>query len=161
MKLTETGHVELCARMRTKEFWLSWGEAENDMSSTPENATDTALEDEVGRTMETSNKFVIPDGEGSITVGGQKWEPTASNGETPSKYLYLKFRFDEANNDSAVIRQMALYTDFDPTTPEDTYVNVEDVPGDKDQGTFVEHMNIADIVRDSATSESFDIIITY
>ena len=163
MKLTEDGHKQIASDMRPNTFWLAWGTSDSNLTNVIENPEDTALETEVGRTIQTANKFVEPDEVGTIAVGGQNWSVTAGDGEEVSKYVYLKFTFSSTDNDDdGNISQLGLYIDFSPTTAEDTFVDTTVVTGDKDGGTLVEHMNLStEIVRDGSTSENYDMIFTY
>ncbi len=163
MKLTEIGHVRLAEFLESETYWLAWGEADNEMENVPESPGTTKLLTEVGRTQELFCGFVIPDENGAIEVGGQKWSPTDPI-TTPSKFLYLKFEFLEANNSDKVIKQLALYTGtgHDATAGDflDTQVGGTDELKRND-GTFFEYMNIADITRNDSTKEVFDMILTF
>ena len=159
MKLTEQGHVSLCSAMQTSVFWLAWGVSDSPtLESVLENGNDLALEDEVGRTKETYNGFVSPLPGGAITVGGQDWVTSV----TPTKYLYLKFDFPQDANDASDIKQMGLFTDVELEGSE-TYIDTSE---DKlnlmtSIGNLFENRNQATLVRDAATKESYDIIITF
>ena len=165
MKLTEVGHKELAIKMQPETFWLAWGNASQDMEGVLEDPSDTTLEDEVGRTMQTYSGYVEPQVGGTIVIGGQEWTKTASDGDTPSKYLYLKFYFDQSHNTTDEIKQLGLYINFTPDATPDAFgfidTSLVENSTDKNSGDLFENMNIPTITRDTVTSESYDMIITF
>ena len=161
MKLTEKGHITVCENMQVETFWLAWGTHTAELNGVAEILDSTDLKDEVGRTKETYKDFVTPDGAGDIEVAGQKWSISV----TPTKYMYLKFTFPQDQNTTETIRQMALFTDVQLSTGSEavTYIDtsVDKLSNMDDIGNIFETRNQIDLVRDSTTSEKYDIIITF
>ena len=171
MKITETGHVELAIGMFTEEFWLAWGtNTAGSLEGVNEDTTLSELNEEVGRTKNTYRVYVYPNEGGAIEIGGAAWSPMPDKTGEPgvqeaSKYIYMKFTFAQENNSTNVtIRQLGLFTNFDPTEVGAEYVDTS--PGatyevDRGAGSLFEIMNVSDIERDDVTSESYDIILTF
>ena len=162
MKLTEQGHTTICDTISAnKTFWLAWGTHTSSLENTIEDLNSEILIDELGRTKETFNGFVIPDEAGPIEVSGQNWSISV----TPSKYLYLRFTFGQNTNPTSIIRQLALFTDVQLSAGNEllTYIDTSVIKDDKmdDIGKIFETMNQADLIRDEVTAESYNMIITF
>jgi len=160
MVLTEVGHTSLSEVMFPKDFFLAWGDlplgSEWDRTPPTEDINSTHLIEEVGRIKFLAKEYVIPDDAGIIDVDSIKWSISTS----PSKYIYLKFQFEQTMNSESSIYQLGLFTDVVPVAGKET----EDylLPGDMDdEGKVVLIENQAVVYRNSATREVFEFVITF
>ena len=114
MVLTEVGHVALAEAMFDEEYFFAWGTVpiEQDWGNTPptEELLDTLLIQEVGRIKQLAKQYVEIDNAGVIEVDGVKWSISA----TPTKYVYLKFTFDQTMNSADSIYQVGIFTNTVP-----------------------------------------------
>jgi len=160
MVLTEVGHTTLAEAMFPKDYFLAWGDLPlgsewNRVPPTEDILADKLIE-EVGRIKFQAKEYVVPDDAGVINVDGIKWAVSA----TPSKYVYLKFQFEQTMNPESAIYQLGLFSDVVPVAgkEEETYL----LPGDMDdEGKVVLIENQAVVYRNSATREVFEFVITY
>jgi len=160
MVLTETGHVTLAESMFSKEFWLAWGTVPElqKWGGTPpaENIEDFELLGEVGRVKNLVKEYVILDSNGVIEVDNLKW--TISNIRT--KYIYLKFTFDQTQNSTDEIFQLGLFTDVVPSAGFETEDYIQPVNLD-DKGNLILTENQPVLYRNSATRETYEYVITF
>ena len=160
MVLTEVGHIKLSEAMSQNEFRLAWGTLPQgeEWGSTPppEDLNSTILSQEVGRIKSQVHEYVIPDSNGVIEVDGIKW----SISTTPTKYLYLKFQFDQTRNSSDFIYQLGLFTDTVVQAGDEglEYVQPSSIV---DFGKLILMENQPILVRNSATKEAYEFVITF
>jgi hypothetical protein len=116
-----------------------------------------ALELEKGRRLATLKSYAVEDPLGSIIVNGTRWSMT----ETPTRNLYLQFKFDAEDSPNDVIYQLGLFMGSQPASG---------VPVDKQYllpselaspGTFFMGANIKPLARNPATREMFEYVITF
>lgn len=191
MKLTELGHRRIASHMIDETLWLAWGEAPTDMSVVDENLDSIYLIDEIGRTIQEISGYVLPDAGGAISVGGQNWSLTPDSGSgagiDPSKYFYMKFKFNPSENPDSIIRQLGLFVGVN-TVGVDTYEDTSSIDWSVDYGSditlltnqaeyqaifddagtdgagageLIEIMNQADLNRNTATTEGYEFIVTF
>lgn len=160
MVLTEVGHKTLAESMFAKEFFLAWGDlpigTEWDRTPPTEDINADRLIQEVGRVKALVKEYVVPNDSGVINVDGLKW---AISG-IPTKYIYLKFEFEQTMNSDSAIYQLGLFTDVVPVAGKEleTYL----LPGDIDfEGNILLTENQAVVYRNSATREVFEFVITF
>lgn len=86
---------------------VAWGFGDPSWGDSPpaEDASATALENEVGRREVSQVAYAVPDGGGSIVVPNG----TYAISPTPTKYLYIKAVFDYADASDQVIREVAIF----------------------------------------------------
>ena len=160
MVLTEVGHIKLSEAMFSNEFRLAWGMAPSgqDWTNTPppEDLGDTQLLQEVGRIKSQVAEYVVPDGAGVIEVDGINWTISAN----PTKYIYLKFQFDQTHNSSDFIHQLGLFTDTVVQAGDEAleYVQPTSIT---DIGQMILLENQPVLIRNSATKEAYEFVITF
>jgi len=160
MVLTEVGHTTLSETMFPKEFFLAWGDLplgeEWDRVPPTEDVNATELIAEVGRVKYLAKEYVVADTTGVLDVDGIKWSISTN----PTKYIYLKFQFDQTMNSDSAIFQLGLFTDVVPVAGKEaeTYLLPADID---DIGNIVLIENQAVVYRNSATKEVFEFVITF
>jgi len=160
MVLTEIGHISLAEMMYSKEFWLAWGTLADDMKwagdPITEDINSQELFEEVGRIKNLVKEYVVLDSNGIIEIDNLKW--TISN--TRTKYIYLKFTFDQNHNSTDEIFQLGIFTDTVPSAgfENENYLqpsNIDDI------GNLLELENQPILYRNSATRETYEFVITF
>jgi hypothetical protein len=160
MVLTESGHVQLAKSMFNEDFRFAWGTLDSDEewgnNPPPEDINDTQLKIEVGRIKSQVKEYVIPDEDGVIEVDNMKW----SISESPTKYIYLKFVFDQSHNANDTIYQLGIFTNTvpEPDNVDDEYLQPSQIA---DFGDLIYLRNQPALVRNSATRESYEFVIVY
>ncbi len=160
MVLTETGHISLAEVMFAKEFWLAWGDVPDGQEwlDTPptEDTSSIELLAEVGRIKNLVKEYVILDENGVIEVDNLTWTISASR----TKYIYLKFTFDQTQNSTDEIYQLGLFTDVVPSVGHeaDEYLQPTNID---DEGNILLIENQPVLFRNSATRETYEYIITF
>jgi len=160
MVLTEIGHVTLAEAMFAKDYWLAWSDVPDgsEWAGTPP-AEDTSainLLSEVGRIKNLVKEYVVLDEAGIIEVDNLKW--TVSGIRT--KYIYLKFTFDQTHNSTDEIYQLGLFTDVVPSPGFETEEYIQPVNLD-DEGNLILVENQPVLYRNSATRETYEYVITF
>lgn len=160
MVLTEIGHIKLSESMFINEYRLAWGTVPPLNAWTdnppPEDLTDISLTQEVGRIKSQVKEYVIPDTQGVIEVDGINW----SISQTPTKFIYLKFQFDQTHNSSDFIHQLGLFTDTVVQVGDEAleYTQPSSVTND---GQMILLENQPVLIRNSATKEAYEFVITF
>jgi len=160
MILTELGHVQLAESMFVNDFRLAWGtlpsgDGWNDTPD-PENVNTTDLTQEVGRIKSQVREYVVPDTNGVIEVDGVKW--TIST--TPTKYIYLKYKFSQTHNSSDFIYQLGIFTQTEVVTGDEAleYIQPAQIVN---KGNLILLENQPTLIRNSATKEAYQFVITF
>jgi hypothetical protein len=160
MVLTDTGHLTLAETMLKKDFWLAWGTVpiEQDWTDTPlaEIIGSTELIQEVGRVKALVKEFVNIDDTGTIEVDGLKWVISPIR----TKYIYLKFTFDQNMNSDNSIYQLGIFTDVVPNEDNLLSEYLQPIMMD-DIGNLLLTENQPVLYRNSATRETYEFIITF
>lgn len=160
MILVEAGHVKLAEEMFDEDFRLGWGSLPQGDgwadAPLPEDLFSSQLILEVGRIVSQIKEYVIPDNEGVLLIDGINW----SISTTPTKFVYLKFVFEQAMNSSDSIYQLGIFTNTIPTSGSEAEdylqpANIDDV------GKLILLENQPVTFRNSATREIFEYVITF
>ena len=167
MVMVNNGHIALAISAYNTEYYLAWGEARSDTDisnwraeNTPpsEDPTVTDLLKEVGRRVVTEKAYVTEDKEnGTIETNDTKW----ARSSTPTNNLYLMFKFEAKDAPAAVLRQVGLFTGTQKksTVPATKYfIEPSEI---ENKGALFMYQNIAPIVRNTATREVFEYVITF
>lgn len=160
MVLTEVGHIALAEAMFDEEYFLAWGTVpvEQDWGNTPvvEELLDTTLIQEVGRIKALAKQYVVIDNDGVIEVDGVKWSVSA----TPTKYVYLKFSFDQTMNSADSIYQLGLFVGTVAIIGKEAelYLQPSDI---QETGKMLLLENQPVLYRNTATKETYEYVITY
>ena len=134
---------------------LPTGDGWND-TPLPENVSAVNLTQEVGRIKSQVHEYVVPDTNGVIDVDGINWSISA----TPTKYIYLKYQFDQTHNSSDFIYQLGLFTDTTVQIGDEAldYVQPAQIT---DIGNMILLENQPVLIRNSATKEAYEFVITF
>lgn len=160
MILVEAGHVKLAVEMFDEDFRLGWGSLPQGDgwadAPLPEDLNSTQLILEVGRIVSQVKEYVVPDNLGVIVIDGINW----SISPTPTKFVYLKFVFEQTHNSNDSIYQLGIFTNTVPAVgfEADDYIQPA---GMDDVGELVLLENQPVTFRNSATREIFEYVITF
>lgn len=166
MIMTDKGHVVLATSLFNEMFHLAWGKTPvgYDVTNwsagqTPpvEDANAVELLEEVGRRPTTYKAYVTEDVNGTIVANGLKWAESI----TPTRNVYLQFKFDASDASAEVIRQFALFhgTVVKPATPVGkSFLSLTDLD---ETGNLFMVENIQPISRNATTREIYEIVITF
>ena len=167
MVMVNAGHIALAISAYQTEYYLAWGTARSDTDiskwraeNTPpaEDPATTDLLLEVGRRIVTDKAYVKEDKEnGTVEANNTKWARSA----TPTNHFYLMFKFEAKDAPTAVLRQVGLFTGTQKkaSVPATKYFLLpEDL---ENKGALFMYQNIAPIVRNTATREVFEYVITF
>jgi len=93
------------------EWYIAWGIGDGAWTSAPEpDQTATTLVGHLGHFKATA-QFVVPDVAGVlISANGDKWTVSGS----PTRFIFVSSDYDYTDEDTAVIREIAIYTDATP-----------------------------------------------
>lgn len=160
MILVEAGHVKLAEEMFDEDFRLGWGSlpAGDGWADAPlpEDLNSTELILEVGRITSQVKEYVVPDNNGVIDVDGISWSISA----TPTKFVYLKFVFEQTMNSTDSIYQLGIFTNTIPTAGNEAEAYLQPASID-DVGKLILLENQPVTFRNSATREIFEYVITF
>lgn len=111
MHMLLEGHIALAITLRDESFYLAWGtipEGDPVWANNPPamDMATQALIKEVGRRKVTLASYCIEDPAGTIEANGKLWKLSQS----PTRHLYLQFKFSSTDNPDNTVYQMALYT---------------------------------------------------
>ena len=165
MVIVEDGHVVLAKVIFDSEFHLAWGDVPEGYDTSSWEAGDvppaeasntTGLLQEVGRRVSTLKSFVIEDPQGTISANDSSW----SVSKTPTRHVYLQFKFDAQDASNKVIRQVGI---FSGTVKKDTvpigqmFLTPSDL---EDDGILFMIQNIEPNSRNASTREIYEYVIT-
>lgn len=165
MIMVDNGHLVLAISVFNENFHLAWGKTPNGYNVTnwgagqippTEDDSTTELLSEIGRRPTTYKAYVIEDIAGSITANGIRW----SESVTPTRNVYLQFKFDAVDASSEVIRQVALFqgTIIKQSTPIGKFfLSLTDLDS---TGKMFMLENIQPISRNATTREIYEIVLT-
>lgn len=144
----------------SKDVYLAWGTS-GDLpawdSEVPDiDFTRDHLEDEVCRRICSRKRYLALSEHGDIEISGHKFLES----ETPTKTILLEFRNKASDVPNQVIRQLGVYVDTVPvsTKGDVTYLLPSEVTS---KGVLIASANIVPIIRNSAISETREIIINF
>lgn len=155
--LTTSGRAALAAAITAQSLHLAWGAGDPawDEAPVPEDIGTTALLNELGRRRVTQTLYCLPSADGELIVPSGRF--TVS--DVPTKYLYMRFRFDYEDAAGASIRELAIFSGTQlvaEVPPGKDYV----VPADIAEPGFmlaVEHIPKHD--RSGSVREQFEFVI--
>lgn len=116
-----------------------------------------ALELEKGRRLVTLQTYAVEDPHGSIIANGTKWSSTA----TPTRNMYLQFRFDADDAPTDIIYQLAIVMGTTPAAgvaPDKEYLLPSEIGN---AGILFMAENVVPFARNPATREMFEYVITF
>ena len=157
-QLPYSGRVALAKLLFESDLHLAWGTLTQNQWQSPEpvNLGQTQLTKEVGRRKVLIKKYVNPSDKGEITAGNGKWTEST----TPTRHVYLKVDNDLTDAADSTIYQIGLFTGTKVAPGKEA--NNWLVPADiSDFGTLVLLANVTPIVRNSATRESRQFVISF
>lgn len=110
MFMLEEGHIALAKSLLQDDFYMAWGtipEGEPVWSQNPPalDPNTTNLLQEVGRRLVTQKSFCRPDPAGPIEVNEQTWILS----DTPTRYIYLQFKFDFQDAPADTLYQLGIF----------------------------------------------------
>lgn len=121
------------------------------------NAELTTLLEEVGRRESSNVQFCEPDVNGTIEASGQKWSTTL----TPTKYLYLEFKFDSADAVGNIIHQFGIFVGTTKALGVplgQMYLEPADID---DPGELYQIENVEPFTRNAGKRENYEVVLTF
>lgn len=156
--LTNSGRSELVKAIHQQPIFMAWGRADGLWSEPPAEAlAATELQDVIGFRKATQVSFCEPDNDGAIEVSSGKFSLTA----TPTRHLYLQFRYDFADALGETIREIGVFLGTqvaDELPAGQVYFPTVQV---NDSGKLLLLENYRPLVRDEGVRESFDFVVTF
>jgi hypothetical protein len=157
--LTQSGRAALAQAVKNQTMHVAWGTGDEawDSEPIPEDTTQTALVNEVGRRVVSEVFFCEPDDQGELEAANGRF--TLS--ETPTRNLFVKVQYDFSDASGYTIRELGLFingeTD-DELPPGQEYFLPNQVisPGIL---LLLEHEPA--MIRTPAVRESFAFVITF
>lgn len=156
-----SGRVAIAKLVKESVLHLAWGAFPSGQTSwsseipSPE-VTDTKLMNEVGRRLVVIKKYVTPATNGEITTSTGSW----SESTNPTRHVYLKVDHDLTDASDSTVVQIGLFTGtvVKPTSTNKTWLLPSELTS---IGTLLACANIQPIVRNSATKESRQFVLTF
>lgn len=162
--LVNVGRVAIAMAVKQNPLHMAWGSGSAGWDATPVQPTvnETGLVAEIGRRAPSVVSYCVPDELGSIVIPmANGLVKRYSVSETPSNSLYLRFAFDGADAPNSLIRETAVFmgTTFVPGLPPGKmYFPPEDIVS---HGTLLVVERATKVIREAATRQAYDIVITF
>lgn len=162
--LVESGRIAVAIAIRSQAIHLAWGSGDSAWDAVPAPGqqplvSETGLKNEVGRLLVTSPMFVEPNASGSISVANGRFE--ASPNDAPTKYLYLRFAFDQTDAASETIRELGIFvggTTVATPVSGRKYYNTSEV---LTPGRLLVLEYIDKLVRSASVKQQFEFVIQF
>ena len=153
-------NVAIAEAIKNQDLYLGWGGKgdgliwENDPPNIDANLT--TLPNELCRRKIIKKSFLVEDPEGTISAGNKKW----SKSDTPTKNLLLDVTSSTTDVPTATIYSIGVYvgTKIKSTSSRVDFLLPEDL---ESPGTLLVSQYVVPIIRNSATSESRQIVICF
>jgi hypothetical protein len=155
-----SGRAAIANAISKRPIHIAWGSGDGAWLTPPaESSSATALIAELGRRVATQFFYVVPDEAGAISVASGRY--SASPGNAPTRHLYVTVDFDYAEASSAVVREVAIFSDT---------VVQSGLPGGQayftpgqitDPGLMLYIENLVPIFRNPQTTENFSVVVTF
>lgn len=157
--LTNSGRVAMAQSVKAQDLHLAWGSGDAAWGTTPqpEQITETALLNEIGRRKVTYANYCTPDVAGEIIVPTGRFTEAVS----PTKHLYMRFAFDFTDAPTSTIRELGVFvgTLTNPALPAgQMYFEPADVT---DAGTLLVIEHIPKFDRSAAVRQTFEFVVTF
>ena len=123
----------------------------------PNDVTQEALINELGRRMVDEVAFVVADDEGPIVAPTGRFTLSSE----PTNHLFVRVRFDFGDAATSIIREQGLFvaTQTDANLPNgQKYFEPADVT---DPGILLIAQNTVPIIRQPSTRETFEFVVTF
>lgn len=114
------------------------------------------LINEVGRRQVTFKAYAFEDPSGTIVAQGRTW----SLSSTPTRHLYLQYKFDPGDASDKIIYQLGIFMGTVPTVGNENlqYLIPQQI---QDFGTILTIENVEPYPRNPSTREMLEIVITF
>ena len=157
--LTKAGRVAIATAIKAQAMHLAWGPGDGAWTTPPsEEASASAITNEIGRRLVNSCDYVVPDSNGSIEIAGLGKFSTTT---TPTNQLFVVTTFDFADAATSTIRQLGLFVGATVQAglpAGQRYFTPAQITA---PGTLLQLENRAPVPRTSSTRERFEILITF
>ena len=153
-------NVAIAEAIKNQDLYLGWGGKADGLiwENEPPNidANLTVLPNEICRRKIIKKSFLVEDPNGTISAGNKKW----SKSDTPTKNLLLDVTSSPDDVPTATIYSIGVYvgTKIKPTSSRVDFLLPEDL---ENPGTLLVSQYVVPIIRNSATSESRQIVICF
>jgi hypothetical protein len=157
--LTQSGRAAMAQAVKNQKMHVAWGtgDAEWDLEPIPEDTTQEALLNEIGRRIVDEVFFCTPDDQGELEAANGRF--TLS--ETQKRNLFIRVRYNFSDASGYTIRELGLFingeTDGElPIGQEYFLPNQVTDPGIL---LLIEHEPA--MIRTPAVRESFSFVVTF
>ena len=153
-------NIAIAEAIKNQDLYLGWGGKADGLvwENQPPNidANLTVLPNEICRRKIIKKSFLVEDQNGTILAGEKKW----SKSDTPTKNLLLEVTSSKDDVPIATIYSIGVYvgTKIKSTSSRTDFLLPEDL---ESPGTLLVSQYVVPIIRNSATSESRQIVICF
>lgn len=153
-------NVAIAEAIKNQDLYLGWGGKTDGLiwENEPPNidANLTVLPNEICRRKIIKKSFLVEDPNGTISAGNKKW----SKSDTPTKNLLLDVTSSPDDVPTATIYSIGVYvgTKIKSTSSRVDFLLPEDL---ENPGSLLVSQYVVPIIRNSATSESRQIVICF
>lgn len=153
-------NVAIAEAIKNQDLYLGWGGKADGLiwENEPPNidANLTVLPNEICRRKIIKKSFLVEDPNGTISAGNKKW----SKSDTPTKNLLLDVTSSPDDVPTATIYSIGVYvgTKIKSTSSRVDFLLPEDL---ENPGSLLVSQYVVPIIRNSATSESRQIVICF
>lgn len=153
-------NIAIAEAIKNQDLYLGWGGRADGLvwENQPPNidANLTVLPNEICRRKIIKKSFLVEDPNGTISAGNKKW----SKSDTPTKNLLLDVTSSPDDVPTATIYSIGVYvgTKIKSTSSRVDFLLPEDL---ENPGTLLVSQYVVPIIRNSATSESRQIVICF
>jgi hypothetical protein len=157
--LTQSGRAAMAQAVKNQKMHVAWGTGDEAWDDTPipEDTTQEALMNEVGRRVVDEVFFCEPDDEGELEAANGRF--TLS--ETPTRNLFVRVRYNFSDGSGYTIRELGLFinSEIDGDLPEGQEYFLPNQVIDPGILLLIEHEPA--MIRTPAVRESFAFVITF
>lgn len=153
-------NIAIAEAIKNQDLYLGWGGKTDGLiwENEPPNidANLTVLPNEICRRKIIKKSFLVEDPNGTISAGNKKW----SKSDTPTKNLLLDVTSSPDDVPTATIYSIGVYvgTKIKSTSSRVDFLLPEDL---ENPGSLLVSQYVVPIIRNSATSESRQIVICF
>jgi hypothetical protein len=157
--LTQSGRAAMAQAVKNQRMHVAWGtgDAEWDNTPVPEDTTQEALINEVGRRIVDEVFFCVPDDQGELEASNGRFSISA----TPTRNMFVRVRYNFSDASGYTIRELGLFingeTDGELPPGQEYFLPNQVI----DPGILLLLEHEPPMIRTPAVRENFCFVVTF